>query len=246
MKLDILGIFAHPDDAEISCGGTLIGHKKRNHKVGLVDLTQGEMGTRGTKKTRREEAQKATEIMNLDVRVNLKLPDIKFKNDNKTKKKVVCTIRQFRPDILITNALEDRHTDHPRAANLVTEACFISGLSKYKTSLDNMPQEAWRPKRLFYSIQSNFIKPDFVVDISQEWDTKVQALLAYQTQFYSEKNSKIYKKNTFISTKGFFEFIEARAKTLGHSIGTAYGEGFVKHQQIGVSALSDFHLPDLA
>ncbi|MCS6821686.1 MAG: bacillithiol biosynthesis deacetylase BshB1 [Microscillaceae bacterium] len=239
MKLSILGIFAHPDDAELVCSGTLLLHKALGYQVGIVDLTKGELGTRGTAETRKAEAETASKILNLDIRQNLALPDGFFENTPKHQLPVIQAIRTFQPEIVITNAPQDRHPDHGRASQLVTEACFLAGLSKIQIQdKHGQPLSAWRPKALYYSVQDRWLMPNLVVDISPYWQRKMEAILAYKTQFYSPE-SHSQEPQTYISTPDFLTFLEARAREMGHLIGVKYGEGFIKTNTIGIKNLFD-------
>lgn len=237
MKLDILVLAAHPDDAELTCSGTIALHVAMGKKVGIVDFTQGEMGTRGTPELRLEEARKSAEILGLAVRDNLGLADTFFLNDREHQLAVIRKIRQYRPDIVLGNAVSDRHPDHGRGAQLAIEACFMSGLRKIETALDGEPQEAWRPKQLFHYIQSNYIQPDFVVDVTEHWDTKIASIRAFESQFFNPSSKE---PETFISSENFMKFIDARGREFGHSIGATYGEGFTRNKQLGVRSLFDF------
>jgi len=236
MKLDILVITAHPDDAELSCGGTIAAHIAKDKKVGMIDLTQGEMGTRGDARTRQIEAAKSKKILGVTVRENLGFRDALFKNDEAHQLEVVKVIRKYKPDILITNAVHDRHPDHPRTAALVKEAYFLSGLVKFNSRLDEKEQDPWRPDALYHVIQSLYIKPDFVVDVSDFWDKKIEAMQAFKSQFY-HPDADTDEPQTYVSTPEFMKMIEARAQDLGHSIGVRYGEGFTVNRNIGVKNL---------
>jgi len=234
MKIDILAFAAHPDDVELCCSGTLIKHAQKGHKTGVIDLTRGELGTRGTADTRTEESKIATQVMNLSVRENLDLEDGFFESNSKNKLLVVQMIRKYRPDIVLANAVYDRHPDHARASELVSDACFLSGLIKIETSLNGELQKAWRPKVVYHYIQDRYIKPDFIVDISDVFEKRNEAIKAYGSQFY-DPNSK--EPQTVISTKQFFESLSARALEMGRIIGAEYGEGFVTERIPGVSDL---------
>ncbi|MFY0643825.1 MAG: bacillithiol biosynthesis deacetylase BshB1 [Bacteroidia bacterium] len=223
MKLDVLAFAAHPDDVELSCSGTLIKLQQAGKKVGIVDLTKGEMGTRGSAELRMRESEMASQIMKLDARENLDLGDTSFELDRATKLKVVEAIRHYQPEILFINAREDRHIDHPRAAELVKQAAFLSGLAKIETSRDGKSQDRWTPKQIFHYIQFRFIQPDFVVDITDQMETKMKAIEAYKSQFY-DPNSK--EKSTLISSKNFVNHISSRAVEMGFAIMKGYGEGF--------------------
>jgi bacillithiol biosynthesis deacetylase BshB1 len=237
MKLDILVIAAHPDDAEISCGGTIAKHVSLGFKVGVVDLTRGELGTRGTAAIRDQEAADSSKILGLSVRENLGLRDGFFKNSEEDQLKVVKAIRKYQPEIVLTNAIYDRHPDHGRASDLVYESCFLSGLTKVETQENGKPQVAWRPKSVYYFIQSQYIQPDFVVDVSDFWEKKLESLRAYRSQFYDPQSKE---PETFISNPGFLKLIEARGHEMGYAIGAKYGEGYTVKNLIGVDSL--FHL----
>lgn len=230
MKLDLLVFAAHPDDAELSCSGTIVSHIAKGKKVGIIDLTQGELGTRGTAHTRKQEAEEATRIMGLHLRQNLNFADGFFRNDKEHQLAIINKIREFQPEVVLTNAITDRHPDHAKAAELLRDACFLAGLLKIETELP-----AYRPKHLYHFIQDRYITPDFVVDISDFWEIKKKAILAYKTQFNAPLNDS--EPQTYISTPEFFEFIEARAKEFGHQIGVKYGEGFTKTRMLGVENL---------
>lgn len=236
MKLDILAIAAHPDDVELSCGGTVAKCIAEGKKVGIIDLTEGEMGTRGSRELRREEAEEACRIFGASVRENMKFRDAFFKNDEDHQLQLIKKIRQYRPDIVLTNAPDDRHSDHGRAALLVKDAFFLSGLAKIETSNDGIAQEAYRPRVLYHFIQSKILDPDFVVDVSEHWDTKMKAIKAYKSQFF-DPNSK--EPETFISSPGFMKMIEARGIEWGHAIGAQYGEGFITQRKVGVKNIFD-------
>ena len=237
MKLDILAFAAHPDDTELSCAGTLAMHVANGDKVGVVDFTRGEMGTRGTPEIRDEEAKASAEILGLAVRENLKFEDAFFVNDKDHQLKVVTAIRKYQPDVILANAIYDRHPDHGRASNLVVNSCFLAGLEKVKTvDTEGNKQKTWRPKAVYHYIQSQFITPDFIVDVSDAWDTKMKAIKAFKSQFH-DPNSK--EPETYISSPQFMEMLESRGKELGHSIGVKYGEGFTKDRNLGVKNLKD-------
>jgi bacillithiol biosynthesis deacetylase BshB1 len=231
MKLDILAFGAHPDDVELSCSGTLLIEKQLGKKVGIIDLTEGELGTRGSIETRRQESAEASVIMGIDVRENLGLPDGFFSNDKETLLKVIEVIRKYQPDIIICNATEDRHPDHGKAAGLVQDASFLSGLLKVETKEHNVP---WRPKHVFNYIQDRYIDPQFIVDITPVFEKKMAAVKAYKTQFH---NDEIEGPETYISRPGFLEFIVNRCKIFGKRIGVEYAEGFVTKKDIGIKSL---------
>lgn len=235
MKLDILAIGVHPDDVELACSGTLMKHLALGKKIGIVDLTRGEMGTRGSAQLRDEEAARAAMVMGISIRENLNMPDCFFKIDKKNKVTVASIIRKYRPDIVLCNAINDRHPDHGRAAQLVSEACFLSGLIKLKTELYGAAQQAWRPNAVYHFIQDNWIEPQVVVDISGFMDKKMEAIKAYSSQFYNpESNEPV----TAISTPEFMEFVQSRALQFGRLIKTKYGEGFTIERPIGVNNLT--------
>lgn len=236
MKLDILVLAAHPDDVELTCSGTIALHTAMGKKVGIVDFTQGEMGTRGTPEIRLQEARKSAEILGLAVRENLKLADMFFQNDREHQLAVIRKIRQYQPDIVLANAVSDRHPDHGKGAQLAIDACFMAGLRKIETELDGKPQQEWRPKQLFHYIQSNYIQPDFVVDVSAHWDTKMASIRAFESQFFNPSSEE---PQTFISSENFMKFIDARGREFGHAIAATYGEGFTVNKQLGVRSLFD-------
>ncbi|MDO8965793.1 MAG: bacillithiol biosynthesis deacetylase BshB1 [Algoriphagus sp.] len=235
-KLDILVIAAHPDDAELGCAGTIAAHVAKGLKVGIVDLTRGEMGTRGTPETRIEEAEEAAKILGLSARENLGFEDIYFKDDTKHQHELIKIIRKYQPEIVLANAVTDRHPDHGKGASLATHACFMSGLRKIETSLEEQPQDPWRPKFVYHYIQNNYIQPDFIVDVSEFWEIKIASIMAFKSQFYDPGSQE---PTSFISSPEFLPFIESRARELGHRILTKYGEGFTVERFIGVSNLFD-------
>jgi N-acetylglucosamine malate deacetylase 1 len=236
MKLDILVLAAHPDDAELGCGGTILKHVAMGLKVGVVDLTKGELGTRGTTETRAKEAAESARILGLSVRENLGLPDGFFRNEREHQLEVAKAIRKYQPDIVLANARYDRHPDHGRASELAFEACFLAGLKKVSTTEGGKEQQAWRPKVMYHYIQSQLITPDFVVDVTDQWDKKMEAIRAYRTQFYDPNNKE---PDTYISNPGFMMLLESRGNELGHAIGAKYGEGFTVRRFIGVNSLFD-------
>ncbi len=236
MKLDTLVIMAHPDDAELACGGTIINQVKAGKKVGIVDLTQGEMGTRGTPQIRLQEATNAGEIMGLSVRENLGLKDVYFTNDEPNQLAVIKAIRKFQPEMVIANALKDRHPDHGKGAQLVITSAFMSGLAKVKTTLDGETQTAWRPKSIYHVVQSQYLEPDIIVDVSESWEEKMEAIKAYKSQFYDPNSSE---PSTYISSPEFLKMIESRGKEYGHAIQVNYGEGFMATIKMGVKDLFD-------
>ena len=236
-KIDILAMVAHPDDVELSTAGTLIAHIKQGYTAGIVDLTKGEMGTRGTPEQRLEEADAAAKIMGLKVRENLGLEDAFFQNDKTTQLQVIQAIRKYQPEIIIANAEYDRHPDHGRAAKLVEESAFKAGLRMIETYENGELQAPWRPKKLYHMIQSVSIEPDFIVDISEVHDTKLEAIRAFKSQFFDPNSAE---PETYISKPEFMNMIEARAIEYGHRIGAQYGEGFTQNQFLGVKDLFHF------
>lgn len=243
-QIDILAIGVHPDDVELGCSGTLMKHIAKGEKVVVLDLTQGELGSRGTIDTRYQEADAAAKLMNIEERVNLKFRDGFFKNDEAHQLKLIEVIRHYRPRIVITNAYHDRHPDHGRASQLTETACFLSGLRKIITQWEGKEQEAWRPARVFHYIQDRYIQPDLVVDISEYMDQKVEAVSCYGTQFFSQPGDG--EPETYISRSGFLEQIKARAVEMGHKIGTKYGEGFCCKAVLGVQDLDDLYYPEFS
>ncbi len=238
MKLDILAIAAHPDDIELGASGTVIKSIQQGKKVGILDLTLGELGTRGTPDTRAQEAERASEIMGLAVRENVGLPDGFLNNVKEQQMAIIPFIRKYRPDIVLANALADRHPDHGMGAALTAKACFLSGLQAISTEDENgNAQEAWRPRAVYHYIQDRYMRPDFVVDISAEWEKKVEAIRAFSSQFYVGKEDN--EPVTPISTPDFMKFLESRAREYGRTIGVQFGEGFVADRTIGILDLSD-------
>ena len=235
-KLDLLVISAHPDDAELCCSGTVAGYIAAGKKVGFVDLTRGELGTRGTAELREQEAAASSNILGLSVRDNLGMADGFFQIDQPHILQVIQKIRQYRPEIVLTNAIRDRHPDHGRAAALVKEAFFLSGLRKIETRHEGEVQQEWRPRQLLHYIQSIYIQPDVIIDISEHWDTKVASIKAFGSQFYNPEVD-LDEPETYISSKGFFDFVEGRAREFGQAIGATYGEGFIVTRQIGLKSL---------
>lgn len=238
MKLDILVLAAHPDDAELGCGGTIAKHVKLGHSVGIIDFTRGELGTRGTPEKRREEAMASAKILGISVRDNLALPDGFFQSDRDSQLTVIRALRKYKPRIVLANAILDRHIDHGKGSELAYDACFLSGLVKIETrDEEGRNQEPWRPEAVYHYVQSQFIMPDFVVDISSEWETKMKAIRAFTSQFHDPSSSE---PETYISKPGFLRMLEARAVEYGHAIGADYGEGFTVRRFVGVDNL--FHL----
>lgn len=236
MKLDILAIGAHPDDVELSCGATLAKEVHKGKKVGVLDLTRGELGTRGTPELRAEEAAAATKILGLSIRENLGLADGFFRNDQQSQIKVIEVIRKYRPELVICNAVDDRHIDHGRGSKLASDACFLSGLKKIETFIDGKAQEIWRPKAVYHYIQWKNLKPDFVVDVTGFIDKKMEAVMAYKSQFF---NPEAEDDITPISTENFKESIKYRARDLGRLVNTDYGEGFTAERHPAVDSIFD-------
>ncbi len=233
MKLDILAFGAHPDDVELSCSGVLLLERNNGKKVGIIDLTEGELGTRGSVESRYEEARNAAEIIGVAIRENLQLADGFFLNDKESQLKVIQTIRNYCPDIIICNAPEDRHPDHGKGSALVTDAAFLSGLSKIETSLNGIAQKAWRPKYVLNYIQDRYLEPDFVVDISSVFDKKIEAIRAYKTQFH---HPGIEGPQTYISTPAFLDGVIHRHEMFGKMIGVKFAEGFISTKKIGIKS----------
>ena len=223
MKLDILAFGAHPDDVELSCSGVILKNTTIGKKVGLIDLTKGELGTRGTPAIREKEAKASAKILGVLFRENLKMADGFFMNDKKHLLKVIQKIRQYRPDVVLANALEDRHPDHGRAAKLVADACFLSGLVKIVTKQNGKKQEVWRPKAVYHYIQYRKLKADIAIDITPFIEKKMESIYAFSSQFYNPDSKE---PSTLISQKDFFEYIKTREREYGQLLGVRYAEGF--------------------
>jgi bacillithiol biosynthesis deacetylase BshB1 len=237
MKIDILAFGVHPDDVELSCSGTLLKEIRNGKKVAIVDLTEGELGTRGTVETRYAEATAAAMIMGVHARENLKMRDGFFRIDESHQLKIIQCIRKYKPSIVLANSLEDRHPDHGRAGQLIAESCFLAGLPKILTQHeDGMPQERWRPSYVLHYIQDRLHEPDLVIDISDVFEQRMKAILAYTTQFHSA-NADANEPQTYISTPGFLEGIIARARLMGKRIGVNFAEGYVSQKSIGIKNL---------
>jgi bacillithiol biosynthesis deacetylase BshB1 len=234
-KLDILVLPVHPDDAELGCGGTILKHIALGKKVGIVDLTRGELGTRGSAEIREKEAAESGRILGLTIRENLGLPDGFFDNTHEYQLKVIAAIRKYQPDIIITNAYHDRHPDHGRASELVETSTFLAGLRKIETHIDGQPQEAWRPKLLLHFIQDRYIEPDIVIDVTDYWDTKIKSVLAFGSQFFNPNWQD--EPQTYISSPEFIKVVEARGLEFGKSIQVKYAEGFTSKKILGVDNL---------
>jgi bacillithiol biosynthesis deacetylase BshB1 len=237
MKLDVLAFGVHPDDVELGCAGTLLVAIAEGKKVGIIDLTQGELGTRGTAETRKIEATNAAEILGVHVRENLKMADGFFQNDEQHQRKIIETIRKYQPTVILCNAPEDRHPDHGRSAKLVSDAAFLSGLRKIVTNYDGKMQDAWRPTYVFHYIQARYLKPDFIVDISAHHEVKLKSILAYTTQFH-DPNS--LEPQTFISSPQFLESVKSRDLMWGQQIGVRFAEGFISEKVLGVKTIDTF------
>jgi bacillithiol biosynthesis deacetylase BshB1 len=236
MKLDILAFGAHPDDVELGCSGTIAKEVSLGKKVGIIDLTRGELGTRGSVEIRDNEARLAAKIMGVSVRENLNMRDGFFVNDEAHQLEIIKQIRKYRPEIVICNAIEDRHIDHAKGSKLVSDSCFLSGLIKIETEFEGQFQEAWRPKVVYHYIQWKNIEPDFVVDISDFIKQKTESILAYSSQFYSENSNEPI---TPIATKNFLESINYRSQDFGRLVGVEYAEGFTTERYLAVNSLSD-------
>ena len=236
-KLDILAFGVHPDDVELGCSGTLLAAIAEGKKVGIVDLTRGELGTRGTAETRKKEAADAAEVLGVSVRENLAMADGFFQNDEANQRKIIEVIRKYQPEIILSNAPEDRHPDHGRSSKLVSDAAFLSGLRKIETFFDGTLQEAWRPKYVFHYLQDRFLQPDFVFDISDFHEQKIKSILCYSTQFNSPGTDE---PQTYISNPEFLEGVKARAMMLGKRIGVKFAEGYVTEKMVGIKSFDAF------
>jgi bacillithiol biosynthesis deacetylase BshB1 len=236
MKLDILVFGAHPDDVELSCGATIAKEIAMGKKVGIIDLTRGELGTRGSAEIRDQEAADAGKILGVAIRENLAFRDGFFTNDEGHQLEIIKMIRKYQPEIVIANAVDDRHIDHAKGSKLVSDACFLSGLMKIETLLNGEPQQAWRPNVVYHYIQWKNLTPDFVVDVTGYMDIKVASLMAYKSQFYDPNSTEPV---TPIATKNFKESILYRAADLGRLINTEYGEGFTTERYVAVSSLQN-------
>jgi bacillithiol biosynthesis deacetylase BshB1 len=236
MVVDILAIGVHPDDVELSCSGTLLEQIENGYSVGLVDLTQGELGTRGTAEIRMQEAKDAANLLGAEFRENLNMRDGFFEINEENLRKIIVSVRAHRPKIVLANAISDRHPDHGRAAKLVHQACFLAGLRKIETVVDGVVQEHWRPKNIYHYIQDRAVEPDFVYDISNVINQKMEVIKAFKSQFY-DPNSK--EPSSPISGQDFMDFIVAKARNFGREAGFAYAEGFTSAKKIGVQDLFD-------
>ncbi len=234
MKLDILAIGAHPDDVELSCSGTIAKEIENGKKVGILDLTRGELGTRGTPEIRDEEAKSASKILGVSTRENLGFEDGFFINDKNHQLEIIKILRKYRPEIVLCNAITDRHIDHGKGSKLASDSCFLSGLQKIETSIDGIIQEPWRPKNVYHYIQWKNIEPDFVVDISNHIDKKIESVKAYTSQFYDAESKEPI---TPISSKNFLDSVKYRAADLGRIIGVQYAEGFTVERYVAVDSI---------
>jgi len=236
MKLDILAIGAHPDDVELGCGATIAKEIFLGKKVGILDLTRGELGTRGSAGIRDDEAKKAAEILKISIRENLAFADGFFVNDKKNQLEVIKIIRKYKPTVVLCNAIDDRHIDHPKGSKLVSDACFLSGLVKIETELNGARQEAWRPKQVYHYIQWKNLEPDFVVDVSGFIETKLKAVKAYSSQFYDPTSAA---PSSPISSKNFLDSIAYRAQDLGRLVGAEHAEGFNTERYVTIKSLDN-------
>ena len=235
MKLDILVMAAHPDDAELGCSGTICSHIEQGKKVGIVDFTRGELGTRGTPEIRLAESIEATKILGIHARENLGFRDGFFVNDEEHLMKLIRVIRRYQPELVLANAYHDRHPDHIKGCNLAVDACFKSGLRMIETFEDDGSlQKEWRPKNVFHYIQDRYLKPDFVVDISAFWEQKEASIRAFKSQFYDPNSTD---PDSYLSSPAFLKFLEARNREMGHAIGVEFGEGFTSYKQLGIKEL---------
>ena len=235
-KVNILAIGAHPDDIELSCSGLLAKEIDRGKSVALLDLTQGELGTNGDEITRKKEAEKAADILGATSRRNLAMPDAFFENNKENQLLIIEQIRDFQPDVVLCNAIDDRHIDHPRAAKLVHDACFLSGLAKVETHHKNNPQQKWRPKHVLHYIQWFDLEPDVIIDISGYIDKKIEVVKSYQSQFYQADGQQA---KTPISSKNFLDSVEYRARNLGRLIGKDHAEGYLIQKPIAINSVDD-------
>jgi bacillithiol biosynthesis deacetylase BshB1 len=243
MKLDILAIGVHPDDVELGCSGTLINEIRNGKKAGIVDLTQGELGTRGTVETRYQEAANAAAIIGVSVRENLKMRDGFFRNDEAHQLQLIEIIRKYQPEVVIGNILDDRHPDHGRAGHLISDACFLSGLAKIETKDKNgRVQQRWRPKYFLQYMQDWYHEPDLLIDISDSFEQRMKSIEAYTTQFHTNAASNEDGPQTYISTPDFLDSVIARARMLGKRIGVKYAEGFISEKKIGIKNLDSLIL----
>ncbi len=241
MKLDILAFGAHPDDVELSASGTLYIEKQQGKKTGIVDLTLGQLGTRGTIESRKQEAAASAIILKLDARENLEMEDGFFEHNETNIKKIITVLRKYQPEIVLCNAPDDRHPDHGKGSKIVADACFLSGLRKIETQYNNQWQQAWRPKQVFHYIQDRLLDYDLIVDISSAMHKKLESIKSFTTQFNNTNNNE---PETYISKPSFLDSISHRAAQLGKNIGVDYGEAFISAKKIGVSSLFNLVLLD--
>lgn len=234
MKLDVLAFAAHPDDVEISAGGTIAKLVSQGKKVGIVDFTQGELGSRGSAELRMVESAKSVDILGLSARENLEMADGFFEHTEENLRAVIRMVRKYQPEIVLANSVSDRHPDHGKGSKLASEACFLSGLRKIESELDGQPQTHWRPKAVYHYIQDYFLEPDFVVDVTPFFHKKMDAIKAFSSQFFDPNSNE---PSTPISGEDFFSFLESRAMQFGRPIGAKYGEGFTVERYIGVEDL---------
>lgn len=237
MKLDILAMGAHPDDVELSCSGTILKAIAEGKKVGILDFTQGELGTRGTPTIRLAESAEATRIMGIHARENIGIPDGFFENNKENQLKIIQIVRKYQPDLVLANALEDRHPDHGKGARLAYDACFLSGLRMIETKDEKGKlQTAWRPKRILHYIQDRYLEPNFVIDITAHWDKKIEAIRAFKSQFFDPNSAE---PESYISKPDFLNFIEGRSREMGHKIGVEFGEGFQTEFTLSIKNLDE-------
>lgn len=236
MKLDILAFGAHPDDVELGAAGTIAKEVSLGKKVGIIDLTRGELGTRGSVEIRHTEATNAAKILGVAIRKNLEFRDGFFVNDEKHQLEIIKMLRKYKPEIVLCNAIDDRHIDHGKGSKLVSDACFLSGLMKIETELEGVKQEAWRPKQVYHYIQWKNIDPDFVVDITGFMDKKVASVLAYSSQFYDSNSNE---PSTPITSKNFLDSISYRAEDLGRLVGVDFAEGFTAERYLAINSLDN-------
>ena len=236
IKLDILAVGAHPDDVELSCSATLAKEIDRGKKVGILDLTRGELGTRGTAEIRDKESIDAAKILGVHVRENVGFADGFFTNDKEHQLEIIKILRKYKPEIVFCNAIDDRHIDHGRGSKLASDACFLSGLRRIETMMDGEIQEAWRPKQVFHYIQWKNIEPDVVVDVTGYMDKKMESVKAYKSQFFDPDSDE---PNTPISSNNFFDSVIYRARDLGRIINTEYAEGYTVERYVAVDSIFD-------
>ena len=242
-KLHLLAIAVHPDDVELSCAGTLIKHVQKGQQVGILDLTRGELGTRGTPELRLKEAADAAVIMGVTVRENAGMADGFFQNNEAHQRTIIHFIRKYQPEIVIANALADRHPDHGRAGRLIADACFLAGLRKIETLHEGKPQNAWRPKRVFHMIQDRLLEPTLIVDTSGTEELKMDAIKAYKSQFHDPNSNEPI---TYIATENFLDQIKQRDALMGKRIGVKYGEGYICENIPGIDSFDNLILPEIA